>query len=211
MGVKCFMVRQTGKFRAKLRRFTYSTDASCAGRANWGHDASSVQIAVIDGIKDAKGYWDLDAAERAHMPSRDDSRWPTKCEACEYVFQPQDEWQLFTDHIYVDDAGKEYSLRAPVPGMMWLADWGGEWMKGPDGHSLHVICPDGSEWCIDGRASNCTMKEDSGPYGQAHRCWIRHGTPPNVTVDKAGKTCAAGAGSIAVPGYHGFLRNGEFT
>jgi hypothetical protein len=32
-----------------------------------------------------------------------------------------------------------------------------------------------------------------------------------VTVGKSGNTCAAGAGSIAVDGYHGFLRNGSFT
>ncbi|HEX3800262.1 MAG TPA: hypothetical protein VH413_16320 [Verrucomicrobiae bacterium] len=43
-----------------------------------------------------------------------------------------------------------------------------------------------------------------------HRCWTRRGEPPNVTVGKSefGPTCGAGAGSIIVPGWHGFLRNG---
>lgn len=212
MGVKCFMVHATTKFRAKLRRFTWSSNSVCAGRANWGHDASSADVGIINGIKNADGYWDLDAHEKAHMPSREDPRWPAKCEACGYLFQPEDQWQLFTDHIYMDDTGKEYSLRAPVPGMMWLADWPGENERGPDGHTLFVICPDGGQWCIDGTASNCTKKDDVGPYGKAHRCWVRHGAPPLVTVDKAGLTCAAGAGSImSSRGYHGFLRNGEFT
>jgi hypothetical protein len=42
-----------------------------------------------------------------------------------------------------------------------------------------------------------------------HKCWIRHGTPPKIHVDKAGVTCGAGAGSIAYPGWHGFLRKGR--
>ncbi len=44
-----------------------------------------------------------------------------------------------------------------------------------------------------------------------HKCWIRHGTPPDLTVDKNGVTCNAGAGSILVGDYHGFLVNGRFT
>lgn len=60
-------------------------------------------------------------------------------------------------------------------------------------------------WYIDGMASNCTRKEDT-----AHRCWVRHGTVGEVvTVDKNGNTCSAGAGSIDLPGFHGFLHNGE--
>lgn len=73
-----------------------------------------------------------------------------------------------------------------------------------DGPQLMVICPNGSPWNIDSRASNCTM-----PYDYSHRCWVRTGTPPKVTVDKGGHTCAAGAGSIMAYGprdvgdYHG--------
>lgn len=59
------------------------------------------------------------------------------------------------------------------------------------------------DWEVDGRASNCTKKDDN-----VHKCWCRHGDAPNVTVDKNGNTCAAGAGSILVDGWHGFLRNG---
>lgn len=45
---------------------------------------------------------------------------------------------------------------------------------------------------------------------QTDRCWVRHGEPPIVTVNKDGLTCAAGAGSIGIGGgeryYHGFLQ-----
>ena len=211
MGVKCFMAHETGRFRTRLRRFTFSSKSDCAGRKNWGHDASSDLIGVVEGIKTSDGYWDLSALEKAHMPPKDDPRWPTKCEACDYVFQPGDEWQLFADQIMVGDDGKEYSKRHPVPGMMWYADWYGDYWKGPDGHTLIAVCPDGHEWIIDGQARNCTMKDDTGPFDQHHRCWVRHGVPPNITVDKNGRTCAAGAGSIDTGKWHGFLRNGEFV
>jgi hypothetical protein len=75
-----------------------------------------------------------------------------------------------------------------------------------DGFHLHVVLPNGSEWDIDSRASNCTKKDD-----YEHRCWIRHGDPRTepVHVDKQGNTCAAGAGSIVSGNFHGFLRMGR--
>jgi hypothetical protein len=76
------------------------------------------------------------------------------------------------------------------------------------GQHLIVICPNGHEWDIDWRASNCTMREE-----RTHRCWVREGSPENgtITVGKNGHTCKAGAGSILVPGYHGMLQNGRFA
>lgn len=114
------------------------------------------------------------------------------------------------------DTDEEWSPRDdnPLPpGAMYYATWLEEldwYWKGPDGRVIQVVLPDGHIWTIDGRSNNCTrvnMPKDDG-----HRCWIRHGTPPRLTVDKNGITCAAGAGSIASPlGYHGFLRDGYFT
>ena len=66
--------------------------------------------------------------------------------------------------------------------------------------------PNGREWDIDSRCSNCTLPDD-----RIHRCWVRHGEPPNIHVDKNGHTCSAGAGSILAGDYHGFLHNGELT
>ena len=52
-------------------------------------------------------------------------------------------------------------------------------------------------------ASNCTRPEDT-----VHKCWVRHGQVPDITVDKLGDTCHAGGGSIGQKTYHGFLRGG---
>lgn len=79
---------------------------------------------------------------------------------------------------------------------------------GPDGKSIVCIIPHGERgktwWHIDSRANNCTLADD-----KEHRCWVRHGTVGGeIHVDKNGNTCAAGAGSIGVPGFHGFLHHG---
>lgn len=111
------------------------------------------------------------------------------------------------DHLWRRvDTGEEKVLRDFGPGVMWYADWLNDFHVGPDGRCLVVRTP-GGDWVIDSRASNCTLPEDKG-----HQCWIRHGPAPEITVDKNGKTCGAGAGSIGVGEgakyYHGFLRNG---
>jgi hypothetical protein len=89
-------------------------------------------------------------------------------------------------------------------GAMWYADWYKR--KGPDGHCLIVKTP-GGIWSVDGRASNCTL-----PHDNEHCCWVRHGSPPNINVDKNGNTCGCGC-SIGLgenwKDYHGFLRNGS--
>jgi len=94
------------------------------------------------------------------------------------------------------------------PGAMWYATWYRRNMEWANEQSPHLIvrCPTDHDWDIDSRASNCTLPED-----RLHRCWVRHGEPPDITVDKQGLTCSAGAGSIALPNWHGFLRNGELV
>lgn len=74
---------------------------------------------------------------------------------------------------------------------------------GADGRYLVCKLPGGHHWSIDGRANNCGRPDDD-----VHRCWVRHGEAPALTVNKEGDTCVAGAGSIQVPDWHGFLRNG---
>jgi hypothetical protein len=99
-------------------------------------------------------------------------------------------------------------------GSMWFTPQ--PWIKYPDqaqyrdwdnddGQHLHVLTPGGT-WDVDQRCSNCGL-----PNERTHRCWVRHGVPPNVHVDKSGNTCSAGAGSIVCGNYHGFLHNGYLT
>lgn len=130
----------------------------------------------------------------------------------------------FTDHVWdvrrmdtgeVIERDSWGGLALGVPGAMFWADIQDQraddraegssiFVSGPQ---LYVVLPDKNPWNIDGRANNCTL-----PLDFEHRCWIRHGVPPSITVDKDGLTCAAGAGSIQVGGgWHGFLRNGELV
>ena len=92
------------------------------------------------------------------------------------------------------------------PGAMWFAQYSVDEWGVTDAQHLMVALPLGGAWDIDSRADNCTLKEDT-----SHRCWVRHGDPPNITVDKNGWTCGAGGGSIIKrgTGYHAMLTNGE--
>jgi hypothetical protein len=208
VGVKCFLVTPTDQCRRWLRRYVSSAKATCTG-AHGYHNAMTLLDEIERKFDPTRDCWPI--VPPSGVP-HEDPRWPVKCDGCDYRFTVDDEWQDFDRQIYADAAtGKRYTLSERVPGMMWFADWMSESEHGPDGHCLIVVCPGGGEWMIDGPASNCTMKDDRGPFATHHRCWVRHGTPPNITVDKNGRTCAAGAGSIMAGSYHGFLRNGEFT
>lgn len=114
------------------------------------------------------------------------------------------------------ETGEEKLARELPVGALYAADRShckdrnGYPPAGADGLSIGCVCIGGHHWYIDGRASNCTLKED-----REHRCWVRHGTVgEKLTVDKAGPTCQAGAGSFFMgPNneWHGFLRNGKLT
>lgn len=158
-----------------------------------------------------------------------DGDWPTSCEVCgapvPAIAPSTFSWpkpdgvelhrQVFRKTMHGTLDGSWRGM--PQVGDMYFADWYGcaeregrcvhGWTN-CDGRHLIVQLP-GSEhhwWDVDGRASNCTMKDDT-----VHRCWVRHGDPVNgiVHVDKAGLTCLAGAGSIQSREYHGFLHNGD--
>lgn len=209
MTVKCFFVEPTERAKRSLRRYSASAVDKCPGAHGYHNAHEPLDILERPFDKEADCWHQLPDPGIRH----DDQRWPAKCEGCEYRFVPEDSWQVFDEQIYVDKAtGREYSIRDPIPGMMWDAFWGPQDWSGPDGRSLVIVCPDGHQWMVDGRASNCTMPDDN-----VHRCWTRQGDPPLIQVGKGfGKTCAAGGGSILTPGYHGFLGTqgaapGEFT
>lgn len=114
------------------------------------------------------------------------------------------------------DTGELVKHLSQLPaGAMWFAPWLDRTFKPQLKHVLVVKTP-GGDWVIDQQASNCTMPNQPiegttdtfNRYQEDHHCWILHGDPPDVTVDKNGVTCGAGAGSILQGSYHGFLRNG---
>ena len=202
---KCFLVTKTNLAAVSLRRYNsngtgQSPCPAMPGQYGYHDGTHYLQDAAV--AEDAEGYWSVPEVGIPH----DDPRWPTHC-ACGYAFLPSDSWQEFTDRLYADAAGKQYRHRELPVGAMYYADWLPKnmfWDNKTDDY-LTVVTP-GGEWNIDQRANNCTLPND-----RLHRCWVRHGTPPDIHVDKVGLTCAAGAGSIICGSYHGFLQHGSLT
>jgi hypothetical protein len=211
--VQTFWLERTGQVAVGLRRYHSAGGGfSCAE----GYHSALVYVGVEDAAYD-------DSHGRSHLAARpkvahDDPRWPAQCDkGCGYVFTPDDAWQDWQELLYRrTDTGEVRVLHqgAPAPeapsaepGATWDA-WWMPYSRGDDGLCLVVRCPDGHDWMVDSRASNCTLPDDND-----HHCWVRHGDPRDcrVTVDKNGRTCAAGAGSIQTPQWHGFLRDGQLV
>lgn len=139
----------------------------------------------------------------------DRQTWPRSCPACGRIFD-FDHADLptrssTTSRQYRNTATGEVARtsRELPPGALYDAYWWHGIRKGPDGRSLVCVLPNGHHWHIDSRASNCGRPDDD-----EHRCWVRHGEPPAIHVDKNGNTCPAGAGSIQSGDWHGFLHHG---
>lgn len=197
--IRCFMVELTGQVGVWRRRYRSSAvDVPCGSGASYC-DARTF-VGNVDGV-----------VARRHVLEEEDpalaALWPAKCDLCGYVFAADDRRQIFTCRLAREAGteGPDFPMNELPAGAMYYVDQISErsfYPLGPDGRSLMVKTP-GGEWCVDSRASNCTRRDDD-----RHRCWVRHGMPPLVTVDKVGDTCAAGAGSIGCGSYHGFLRGG---
>lgn len=194
-----FYIERTQLGRLYLRRYSSSPCPNMPGQYSY-HDR---MVYLKDGPVQT-----VCADSHPH----DDPLWPTHC-TCGHEFQETDTWQLFNHPIYKRvDTGEEMILKDAPVGACWNAFWMAERRKerpcfdvGDDGLSLVVRTP-GGDWPIDSRANNCTMPNDT-----AHKCWVRHSSPedPNgtFTVDKNGVTCGAGAGSIVIGNWHGWVRN----
>jgi hypothetical protein len=214
--VSCFVIEATNLIRVSLRR--HKTGCS-------KHAYCNAQVL----IGDVKFSAEMSLYRTSNGPIQlSDPRWPAVCEHCGKPFKDDDPKQYFTEHLYRRvGTGELYTLHTAPVGAMWYAESFNEWYsnkKGPDGRSLVVRTP-GGDWCPDDRASNCDSPcaNCRVPYKQhaaqgcgsycdsqpAHKCWVRHGEAPNVTVDKNGHTCGAGGGSYEANGWHGFLQNGQ--
>ena len=117
----------------------------------------------------------------------DYSEWPIRYSDCQEIVPETANKQVFSERLYNTQSGK------PEPGDLYFTTWLPEnyYWDNHKGPMLMAVCPSGDEWNIDSRASNCGLPDD-----RLHRCWVRHGEPPLLTVDKNGLTCNAGAGSI---------------
>ena len=211
MPIKIFYLQPTDRERQWLRRYSAREGCTGVGRS---YCEGMFELGEADILYTSDGY--IDASGRRKPPTSD-PRWPTKCAHCARPFEASDTYQLFGRQLYIRESdGFRCTLENAPAGACWDAWWISERRKdgptgcgchiGPDHRSLIVKCPDGHDWLIDGRASNCTRKHDN-----KHHCWVRHGKPEDGTlhVDKNGDTCQAGAGSIMTPKWHGFLHNGH--
>lgn len=224
MRVKTFFLTPVPLRRIALRRYRSTHILTPDGESlrnsscplPWGyHDESTV---VVDAEPQVENDHDALAARFA-----DDPRWPTHC-ACGYAFQADDTKQVFDRQLHSGAPdGKLYTLQDAPVGAMWDAEWmrhgdtaDGPW-TGPDGMTLVVKTP-GGDWVVDSECSNCTRTQYTQVdertrrwTGRTHYCWVRTGDPRTgvVHVSKDGNTCAAGAGSIGIGGFHGFLHHGE--
>lgn len=210
MGVQTFWLERTDQVAVGLRRYSHAGggDLTCAG----GYHSALVYTGFEPADYGPEGYLEV----RPMVET--DPRWPTTCERCDYEFAEDDHWQMWQEQVYrrTDTGGLRVlhsgapAPEAPAaePGASWDAWWLPEPYRGPDGIALMVRCPDGHDWLVDSRASNCTLPDDD-----VHQCWVRHGDPREcrITVDKSGVTCSAGAGSIQTPNWHGFLHAGQLV
>ena len=205
MGVRCFLIEPTSKDWRYLRRYGHDTapDGHYHNTMVKIEDGSHTLVAGPDGRKTWRHFAPDGSPESTASGvliedrySRDDPRWPAHC-ACGYEFRPDDQWQLFHEVVYRRaDTGEEMDLRNAPPGAMWDAFWLAEMdsYRGPDGKSLVVKLPNGSEWTID------------GPSSQGGH-WTRTGEPPNLTATPSILSYAC----AAWPEYHGWLRDGELA
>lgn len=191
--MKARLIQEIGT-RAALRVYWGDDCPNSYGNSRTGcHNA---QMHLIDG--NIPGDWELGGKPEDYP----DEMWPTQCEHCGAAVPAEATRQVFRERLYNTESGR------PEPGDLYWNDWLPEkfYWDNHQGPHLMAVLPNGNHWCIDSRANNCGRRDD-----KTHRCWVRNGEPPNITVDKNGDTCQAGAGSILSGDYHGFLRNGEFV
>jgi len=198
MGLKARFIEENGT-KAWLRIYWGEDCPNCMGGDSTGIHNAQVLLEETDVIEN----WELGGSVKDYP----EYRWPTNCDHCGTKAPAELHQQVFRKRRYNTKSGN------PEPGDLYWATWyttqvgtGCVFHDNCNGHHLFAVLPNGDLWDIDGRASNCTMKED-----RVHRCWVRQGDPPNIDVSKRGNTCKAGGGSIVSGNYHGFLRNGTFT
>ncbi len=205
MPTKCFLLLPTKQQRRSLRRYERAVGhSSCLDSKAGYHNAKGI-IGIFTSDEPCSSG-PIEGSEFGDQYPVTDGRWPTKCEACNYLFKDEDEWQIVHETLWVrQDTGKPVTLGDAPPGAMWDAYWMHDLHTGSDGKCMIVKLPNGNHWDIDGKASNCNRPKDG------HNCWTRNGVPPDLTVSNEGDTCKVGAGSIGSGDYHGFLRSGVLT
>lgn len=185
MIVKCFLLTPTGNERLWLRRYRSRTEGEPKCPGKYGYHNGHFLL----------GDFPVRGEAIPSEEYRDHPNWPAKCDSCDYVFVPEDEWQVFNSHLYTrGDNGEVVSLQEAPAGAMWFAtwlkDWGSPvWERERKGQPHLIVRTPGGEWDIDAKSTN----------GDG---WHWEGVPPNVTASPS-----IGIGPNME--YHAWLRNGE--
>jgi hypothetical protein len=197
--IKCFWLEALDECRYWLRTYESVEGSKCPVTGSYHNGMTALPDGKMERYEDRGRSLIrcIDEPKDFH-----NSDYPSKCD-CGFEFTANAYCHVFHRQLFLrTDTGEKMTAEDAPVGAMWDAWYYPKAYRGSDGISLMVKTP-GGEWCVDARCSNCTLPDDN-----EHKCWVRHGSPPDITVDKNGKTCSAGAGSIAQPRYHGFLRNG---
>jgi hypothetical protein len=147
--IRCFWVEFAHKLHRQLRRYSLKRLRETGDLA---------RPCAVAGIHQAHTHLDYVPVADFNDPLRcsgdihphSDPRWPTLCDACGYVFQDDDGWQVWVDDVYRDPiTGEECDLEKAPNGAMWDAWWLREhdWF-GEDGIALMIQTPAG-EWAVD--------------------------------------------------------------
>lgn len=202
--IKCCFLEPTKKVRKLLIR-----TAEGPTEAHFGDHRVEVVAEIIPTHDTENGPLQIDEPYLS-------TKWPQECD-CGFKFRFRDEWTTEYHRVYRRaDTGEEMILRDAPVGAMWYAPWLDHLYRPQLEHVLIVKLPDKTEWIADSKAKNCRDAKNYDwqhhwtrePADPKHHCWVVHGVPPLITVDKKGNTCEAGGGSIWSDGWHGFLWNG---
>lgn len=200
MAWTCFVAVETGKFSQALRRYGNPNKNRPCPLDPGQYSHHDVSVRIEDTTEDMGSRMDIPE------PVRSDPRWPQECR-CGYVFQADDQVQVFAEHLYAHpETGAEFSARNAPTGAIILAHW----LDAPPPADMNVLgrhsmlsryyyeswygkrppieikCPPRNGlWCPDSGAEN-------GPG------WQVAGELPRITVTP----------SISMPGYHSFLTDG---
>jgi len=222
MGTPCFLLTPVAKIRVWARRYNAGTPNCCPlhpGEYSYHQNMNLIGDFDYPHVWGKSEDW-IEFGESIRPPAIDPI-WPTHCKCGAPITDDlrgcEKGGQMFIHRLHSrSDGGALTTLQEAPAGAMWYAWWydhrtddsglyGWDWDNQTE-PPLMCMTPANREWNIDGRASNCTL-----PNERTHRCWVRHGTPPQITVDKQGHTCSAGAGSIISGNWHGFLQNGQLV
>lgn len=184
----CFWCEPTPRVQRSLRRYT---EGDCPGQPGWGIHNASVVLDVVNAANEVHDGYETYPYFPSSLLPRDDPRWPTKCDHCDFHFDLQDDrthhWQVNPDRFYRTADGREFTLHKAPPGAMWDCFWMKDRWRGPDGICLVVMLPNGVDWIVD-----------APPGGKSETPWQRTGTIPRVSVTP----------SILAGDYHSFLTDG---